>query len=92
MSKPTNIGPWMGVPKEKQHVCAVKDCITPGKPHACFYDGGYHHHGCIHYSCAAVDAEKLGLKFHEDAWALLCDFHYTLLYEAFQARQAGIVG
>jgi hypothetical protein len=82
------IGPWMGVPKEKQRVCAIEDCIVTGKNQVCPYDGALHHHGCIHYKdCAKEDAAKLGLKFREGGWAKMCDFHYGLLLDAYEARR-----
>lgn len=78
---PTGFGPWLGVPAKRQALCAVQDCISPGRPQICLYDGRYHHHGCIHYDSAPANH---GLVFRP-GWGLLCDHHYQTLEEA-QAR------
>jgi len=60
----------------KHPLCAVKDCPRPGKPQICFYDGRYHHHGCIHYDCGYP---KHSVEFRNDGWYWLCDEHYEML-------------
>ncbi len=81
----SDFGPWAGVPERRKTLCAVVDCIAPGKEHACPFDGRLHHHGCIHYDCAAAApaVEACGLVFR-DGWGLLCDTHYARLVDAFE--------
>lgn len=76
-------GPWLGVPSERQKLCAVVGCEAEGKPHPCPYDGGFHHHGCIHYDCVASsdDVKRSGLVFRKGSWGLICDAHYNTLTE-----------
>lgn len=76
-----DFGPWVGVPKDRQMICAVEDCPEEGKRHACLYDGRLHHHGCIHYDCEAAKSTNHGLKFRK-GWGLLCDGHYKVLEAA----------
>lgn len=76
---PEGWGPWMGVPRERQRVCAVEGCIVEGRPHVCLADGAYHHHGCVHYERLG---EAAGLTFREGGWCWLCDGHYNQLKEA----------
>jgi len=80
-----NIGPWVGVPAERQTVCAVEGCDGEGRPQPCPYDGQFHHHGCVHYEC---DNGRSGLKFRPraDGWALICDAHYAVLNSAHDHR------
>lgn len=84
MSEP-QWGPWVGVPKSKQSLCAVEGCEHRGTPHRCLYDGSSHHHGCVHYDCAAAEATKHGLKFR-DGWGWLCASHYVVLKRAQRAH------
>jgi hypothetical protein len=76
---PEGWGPWVGVPEERQDVCAVDWCLDPGKPQVCLADGANHHHGCVHYKHLPDHA---GLTFREGGWCWLCDHHYQLLKEA----------
>jgi hypothetical protein len=73
-------GPWIGVPPERQSLCAVEGCLTPGKPQGpCPTDGNPgHHHGCVHYERGLVDT---GLTFRK-GWGWLCDEHYAVVAEA----------
>jgi hypothetical protein len=71
-------GPWLGVSRERQTLCAVEGCADKGKSHVCPYDGAAHHHGCVHYEC---DAGRSGLQFRK-GWGLVCDKHYAMLREA----------
>lgn len=77
----TKFGPWIGVPKENQLVCAVEGCERTGVAHPCPYDGSHHHHGCVHYGCEAAraDVERSGLVFRSGGWCLLCDLHFEAL-------------
>lgn len=64
-------GPWIGVPKERQNICAVVDCPATGVfAGYCPADRGSHHHGCIHYQDMTT-----ALKFREGSWGLLCAQH-----------------
>lgn len=76
---PEGWGPWVGVPEERQTVCAVEGCIVEGKPQRCFADGGNHHHGCVHYQRLPNTA---GLVFRKGGWCWLCEGHYQQLLEA----------
>lgn len=74
-------GPWLGVPKEKQTLCAVVDCERVGVfAGYCPADRGHHHHGCIHYDAPSVAdvVAKHGLKFRE-GWGLLCTHHLRMM-------------
>lgn len=77
-----DFGPWIGVPRERQTLCAVVDCIAPGMPHRCPWDGQRHHHGCVHYDCQAAQpaVARSGLEFRP-GWGLLCSYHYAALVE-----------
>ena len=77
-------GPWVGVPAERQSVCAVVGCEAKGKPQICPYDGHYHHHGCIHYADAAAGH---GLTFRTDGWCYVCDTHHAVLVSAHSTRK-----
>lgn len=83
------IGPWLGVPKESQLVCAVEGCPEEGKRQICLYDGKLHHHGCIHYNCEAAKMTKHGLTFREGGWALMCDKDYAVMKKAYEERFHG---
>ena len=80
---PEGWGPWVGVPTDRQHVCAVEGCIVEGRPQVCIADGAYHHHGCVHYDHLPNTA---GLTFREGGWCWLCDGHYRQLEEANPGR------
>jgi hypothetical protein len=81
MTKPYTapFGPWLGVPKVKQHLCAIEGCEVEGQAHRCTADDSMHAHGCVHYETAkdALEA-KHGLKFRQ-GWGLLCDEHYEIV-------------
>lgn len=77
--RPDGWGPWVGVPEDRQTVCAVDGCDAPGQPHVCLADGSYHHHGCVHYEYLPNNA---GLTFLTGGWCWLCDGHYQQLREA----------
>ncbi len=81
-------GPWLGVPEERQHICAVVDCAGAGRRQTCLYDGRHHHHGCIHYNCPAADVTEHGLRFRPRSWGLLCDEHFAVLRTAQESWQA----
>jgi hypothetical protein len=71
-------GPWIGVVPERQNICAVLTCESPGHAHKCFADDTRHHHGCCHYeviSQALYAEHQLMLR---SGWGLLCDVHYRL--------------
>jgi hypothetical protein len=76
---PEGWGPWVGVPKERQSVCAFKDCTRRGGPKICPYDGRYHHHGCIHYD---LKDERM-----RDGWCWLCQPHYDELVAEVEAKR-----
>lgn len=71
-------GPWVGVPEDRQRLCAVADCPKTGRRQVCFADGRYHHHGCVHYESAM---QRAGIKPRGKSWGLLCDDHYAVLKE-----------
>jgi len=81
MAAEADWGPWVGVPKSKQTLCAVSGCEHRGIPQVCLYDGRRHHHGCIHYDCDAAKMTRHGLMFRE-GWGLLCPSHYAVLLNA----------
>lgn len=78
---PQGYGPWIGVPHERQAVCAVVDCRQRGRPQVCYSDGRYHHHGCVHYDTADP-------RVRQYVWCWLCDEHYALLKTESDARRA----
>ena len=74
-------GPWIGVPEDKQDLCAVEGCTEKGLPHSyCPGDGGSHHHGCVHYDCRRV-GDSHGLTFRK-GWGWLCQKHYGMVCKA----------
>ena len=81
----------MGVPEEKQRLCAVEDCASEGKPHTCIYDDRHHHHGCVHYNCKAAEETKHGLVFRK-GWGWLCSGHYKTLILAALEYEKGLSG
>jgi hypothetical protein len=90
MYEPT-FGPWVGVPRSKQRMCAVEGCAHEGVESRCLYDGSTHHHGCIHYECQVAEQTHHGLTFR-DGWGLLCPSHYRHLEQALiRYRQTDIV-
>jgi len=72
-------GPWLGVPEESRHVCAVRGCEREASPQICPFDGRYHHHGCIHYDRAPGRIPELEFL---DGWGWVCDFHYGAICAA----------
>lgn len=78
--KPDGWGPWVGVPKARQYVCAFQDCNRRGHARVCPYDGRYHHHGCIHYP----KDERM-----RDGWCYVCDEHFDLLVAELKERGGG---
>lgn len=81
-------GPWLGVPSQRQLICAVEGCPKRGMPYRCLYDGAEHHHGCIHYDCDAAKVTNHGLTFREPGWGLLCPKHYDVLAVAYDRTYA----
>ena len=79
--KPDGWGPWMGVPEERQRVCAFKDCANRGGPKICPYDGRYHHHGCIHYDMSDP-------RMRQGGWCYVCQGHYEELVQEIQQMGA----
>ncbi len=78
------IGPWLGVTKARQTLCAIDGCDVPGLPHRCFADDTTHHHGCVHYESLGqvlYTEHKLRLR---RGWGLLCDAHYKLAADLFK--------
>lgn len=72
-------GPWIGVPKDRQTLCAVKDCEAAGVfANYCPADRGAHHHGCVHYK----DVVGHGLTFRDGSWGLLCAAHLRQVEKA----------
>lgn len=57
-------------------ICAVADCIAPGKAHLCPADDERHHHGRIHYTDCHTK-----LRFRQ-GWYFICDEHYAVCVEA----------
>lgn len=70
-----------------QRPCCVVDCPNEGKRRICPYDGQYHHHGRIHYSC---DHPAHSLAFRAgEGWLLICDEHYrTVVAEVAAHKEA----
>lgn len=71
-----------------KNLCAVEGCDREAHPQICFYDGQYHHHGCIHYGCGYP---KHSVTFREEGWHWVCNYHYAILKkereEWFKARR-----
>jgi len=83
-TKEAPFGPWIGVPKERQTICAVVDCPGLGVfANYCPADRGSHHHGCIHYAAPVI---KTGLKFRKGSWGLLCAAHLRQIEKENPAR------
>lgn len=88
MSRPyfKPFGPWLGVPKERQHICAVDGCEAEGKAHRCPGDDSNHFHGCVHYSEISEELYARGLKMRE-GWGLLCDEHYAVVADTWREKK-----
>jgi len=62
-----------------QHpLCAVVDCLEPGRPRLCPFDGARHHHGCIHYG-GNYPVSSLPFRPDADGWHWICDAHYRII-------------
>lgn len=72
-------GPWLGVPKERQHLCAVDGCEDAGAAHECPADSTRHFHGCVHYEHASEALYVEHKAKLRQGWGLLCDKHYALV-------------
>jgi hypothetical protein len=80
-------GPWLGVPKERQHICAIDGCELEGKAQRCPADDTNHFHGCVHYE---TTSEALYVEHHlklRHGWGLLCDQHYKLVRDILERKQ-----
>lgn len=80
-----DFGPWVGVPKERQRICAVEGCEREAYPQPCpmcAVGGKWHHHGCIHYQ--TLDTH--GLTFRE-GWGYLCHPHYDIVLADLDAHR-----
>jgi len=80
-------GPWLGVPPERQTICAVDGCETPGRSHQCPGDSTNHFHGCVHYDEISEQLYARGLKMR-DGWGLLCDAHYKVVVKVWSEKKA----
>lgn len=83
MSGAAKFGPWIGVPKDQQGICAVEGCTERGECHPCFYDGTTHHHGCIHYDKKAFAEAGHVVR---PGWGWLCNTHFQIAWELFRAK------
>jgi hypothetical protein len=80
-------GPWLGVPKARQHLCAIDGCEADGKSHRCPADDSMHFHGCVHYETTGEDLYvKHQLKLRH-GWGLLCDAHYEIVRAIIEDQQ-----
>jgi hypothetical protein len=86
---PAVFGPWLGVPKVRQHLCAVDGCEAEGQAHRCPADDTQHFHGCVHYEHVS---EALYVEHQcklRQGWGLLCAKHYSIVCKLFAARDKG---